>query len=54
MKCGKHFEMVDPLPLCPECLFGIDDTGVHPADYRSDKSKNRLNDFSRASGNSRE
>jgi len=41
LKCGRSFEQKDPLPLCPECLFGIEDlSGVHKAKYPSAMPRN--------------
>ncbi len=44
-KCGKPFEQKDPLPLCPKCLFGIEDiSGIHKAKYPSGLSRHRAFD----------
>ena len=46
-KCGKRFEQKDPLPLCPECLFGIEDIGgAHKPKYPSALSNHRASGLS--------
>ena len=44
-KCGKPLEKKDSLPLCPKCLFGIEDiNGIHKAKYPSGLSRHRAYD----------